>query len=117
MKPLALLIPMLMIGCASTPEKLEQQAMACKHSLVMAEDGTIRTRNAQELDRDCGKLFERHLKALDRQAFREKELSCPEPFILVCRGFSCGRAPRREIDFLDYSCTSRDEVKEMMGVF
>ncbi len=117
MKQLALFL--FLMGCASTPEELNNKAMACMRSLVQDESGGTRTRNAEELDRDCGKLFEARDKRAERDLIREQgPPKCPDGFIAVCRGGSCGRTPRRESDLRDYSCMSMTNFKRMMrGVY
>ncbi len=113
MKYLALFL--FLTGCASTPEELNNKAMACMRSLVQDEDGSMRTRNAEELDRDCGKLFEARNKRAERDLIREQgPPKCPDGFISVCQGGSCGRLPRRESDLRDYSCMNMRDFKRMI---
>jgi hypothetical protein len=112
-----LIAPPLEMGCVSmTPEEQEAEAWACKESLVLDEDGTTRKRTQEESDRDCGKLFEEYYKRLDRDMMRERgKPQCPEGYILICQGFSCGHAPRSERDLQDYTCTSRDDLRRQLG--
>jgi len=118
MKPLALSL-LFLTGCVTTPEELNNKAMACMHSLVIDEDGGTRTRNAEELDRDCGKLFEARDKRAERDLFRERGLPrCPDGFIVICRGHSCGQKPRRESDLQDYTCMNRNAVmRRLYGIY
>ena len=114
MKPLALFLLFIM-GCASTPEELNNKAMACMHSLVIDEDGSMRTRNAEEVHRDCGKLFEDRDKRAERDLFIEQGYpTCPNNHITRCDGFSCGRPPRRESDLRDYWCESQNDFNRMI---
>ena len=116
MKPLALSL-LLLVGCATTPEELNQKAMACMHSLVQDEDGSMRTRNAEEVDRDCGELFEARDRRAEETLFRKHNRSkCPDGFILICKGHSCGRPPRRESDLQDYFCMSQRDVMRQLRV-
>ena len=116
MKQLALFL--FLMGCASTPEELNNKAMACMRSLVQdPETKVMRTRNAEELDRDCGKFFEARNKKLERAMIREQGIpKCPSTHISICDGVSCGRPPRRESDLRDYSCISRTDFRRMIRV-
>ena len=107
MRFLALL---LLVGCATTSDEFYQEAVACKDSLVI-EEGVTRIRTADEVERDCGELFERHYKQLDREAFMKRKLVCAEGFVLVCRGISCGRKPRNERELRDYACISTGHIR------
>ena len=113
------MVLLFLVGCTSTPEELNQKAMACMRSLVQDEDGSMRTSNAEELDRDCGELFEARNRRAERDLMREQgPPKCPDGFIVVCRGGSCGRSPRRESDLRDYSCMSMTNFRRMMrGVY
>ena len=117
MKRLALFL--FLMGCASTPEELNNKAMACMRSLVQdPETKVMRTRNAEELDRDCGKLFEARNRRAESDLFREQgPPRCPDGFIPICQGGSCGRPPRRESDLRDYSCMSRADFRRTMRVY
>jgi len=115
MKSLALFPILLLMGCATTPEELNNKAMACMRSLVVDENGGTRTRNAEELDRDCGKLFDARNRRLEQDLFREQgPPKCPGDQIVICDGFSCGRPPRREQDLMDYSCMNRGDFNRMI---
>jgi len=82
-------------------------------SLVLAEDGTTRKRTPEEIDRDCG--WEEVYKRQEREMMRKRKPTCPEGFIVVCRGFSCGRPPQRESDLRDYTCMERDALRRQLG--
>ncbi len=113
-----LLVLLFLVGCAATPEELNQKAMACMRSLVQDEDGSMRTRNAEELDRDCGKLFEARNRRAEADLFREQgPPKCPEGMISFCNGPSCGSRPRNESDLRDYSCMRREDLRRMMRVY
>jgi len=107
------LIPLLLllVGCVSLDEQYDR-AYACKESLVLDESGDTRKRTTEEIDRDCG--FDAYLKRLDREEFRKREMWCPDGYVVVCSGPSCGRKPRYEGDLRDYSCMSQGDLGRML---
>ncbi len=86
------------------------------HSLVQDEEtGDMRVRNAEELERDCSELFDARNRRNERDLFRERgKPKCPDGFISLCNGWSCGRPPRKESDLKDYSCISPADLRGMI---
>jgi len=103
---------LIIVGCATpTVEELDRQAMACMKSFVQDESGEIRQRNKEEIDRDCGELFDKRNKLVERNRQREiwanTKITCPPGKIIKCDGFSCGKPMRRKMDRYDYTCMDR----------
>ena len=107
------MVLLFLAGCATSLEEQYDRAYACKESLVLDESGETRKRTTEEIDRDCG--FDKYLKRLDREQFEPRPIVCPENYIVMCQGFSCGRPPTRERDYRDYSCVSRGEFRRLFG--
>ena len=108
------MVLLFLFGCVSLEEQYDR-AYACKESLVLDESGDTRKRTTEEIDRDCE--FEAYYKRLERAEFRKREVWCPDGFVVVCNGFSCGRRPRDEGELRDYTCMSSADVRKMLGVF
>ena len=108
-----LLVVLLLVSCMSLEEQYET-AYACKESLVLDESGETRKKTLEEIDRDCG--FDKYLRRLDQKQFEPQEIVCPEGSVVYCDGFSCGRPPRRERDYKDYTCVRREDLRRMLGV-
>ena len=107
-----LLVLLILVSCVSLEEEYDT-AYACKESLVLDESGETRKRTMEEIERDCG--FDKYLERLDREQFEPREIKCPKNYIVLCNGPSCGRPPRRERDYKDYSCVSRSDMRRMFG--
>jgi hypothetical protein len=119
MRLLVVVLGLFIVSCGTTFEKLEQQAMACKNSLVQDENGGVRKRTQAEVDRDCEHLFQKATKAWDaRHSKRENHVpKCPAGKVAVCRGPSCGSRIRRHQDAWDWSCQDRESIMLPMGGF
>ena len=106
------MILLFLIGCVSLEEQYNK-AYACKESLVLDESGDTRTRTTDEIDRDCG--FDKYYRRLEMQAYMKRKPVCPEGYIVMCGGPSCGRSPRNEGDLRDYSCVPRGDIGRMIN--
>lgn len=117
MKILTIIVSLILVGCGPTTKELQRSVEICKNSLVQGEDGEIRKRTQEEFQRDCQQQIN-DLAESDRRANPSSEYpKCPRDMVSVCRGPSCGRAPRHESDLKDYQCVNRAEIQSIFRAY